>query len=212
MIHLTKTNRLFLLVGQIFCTCLVAFATVFPVATAHAHPIEYHRKPLNAEGVQRVLASFDLLMGELRNADTLNAARIPANAMGVTLMLWSVQDAIADADETAPSDSPSLKRSLNAAGYKDSPYMVDEWQIEAERVLETYEVLQKGLTQASVIADYAAFKKEASGLSEEQAVNRQRILVRNSQLVRTTSKDLALVSEYRKQLDALVEQFASGSR
>jgi len=51
MIKLAKTNRLILLAGKIFCTCLVASATVFPFATALAHPLEFHLEPLDASAV-----------------------------------------------------------------------------------------------------------------------------------------------------------------
>jgi hypothetical protein len=183
--------------------CLVA---VFSTVAVHAHPIEYHMQPLDAGTIERVIKSLDQMIIELRRADSLDSVQVPDDAMGITVLLWSVQDALMEVDETTTTDSPTLKRALSSAGYKDSPYAVDEWQAEAEQVLETYEVLKKGLNLEQVYAGYAALEEDRPGLSEELAIERESALVRDHQLVRTTGKDVELVRQYLPQLNSLTLQ------
>lgn len=189
--------------NRIIPTFLLCLLCVLSMASVYSHPIEYHMQPLDAETVERVIQSLDQMVADLKRSGTLGTVRLPDSAMGISVMLWSVQDALMKLDETTTIDSPTLKRALFAVGYQDSLYVVEEWQIEAEQVLETYEVLNKGLNLDQVYAGYAALEKDRPALSEVQANSRESTLVRKHELVRTTAKDLELVERYLPQLDSI---------
>jgi hypothetical protein len=172
-----------------------------------AHPLEYHMQPLDADTMERVIHSFDQMAVELRKAGYLHAVRLTDEAVGISALFWSIQDAMAAADETAIADSPTLNRALLSAGYQDSPYLVEEWQTEAQQVLETYEVLKRGLSLRQVYEGYAAFESERAALTNEQALERESALVNDHQLVRTTTKDRHLVEQYLPRLDVMIGQF-----
>jgi hypothetical protein len=176
---------------------------VFSIATVQAHPIEYHMQPLDDATIERVIQSLEQMIGELEKTGSLDKVRLPEDAMGIPVLLWSVQDALMEADEVTTIDSPTLKRALLSAGYSDSPYVVEEWQAETEQVLETYEVLKKSLNLEQVYAGYAALEQDRPGLTVDQAVEREIGLLRNHELVRTTGKDIELVKQYLPQLDSL---------
>lgn len=203
MIHLTKMNHLFLRLGKAFCTGLVAIAAVFPFATAHAHPLEFHLGPLDASTVERVVSSLELLIGELRSAGAQDTANLPDGALGLAAILWSIEKAVAAMDETWPSKSPALLRSLQSAGYEDSPYVVAEWKIEAERVLEAYEVLSGDFQWKAIHAEMAELENNPNRLTDEELVNRERILIRQASMLRTTAGDISQVAAFRQRLDQL---------
>jgi len=163
-------------------------------------------QPLDAKTVERVIQSLDQMVDDLKRSGTLDTVRLPDGAMGISVMLWSVQDALMKLDETTTIDSPTLKQALFSAGYPDSLYVVEEWQIEAEQVLETYEVLNKGLNLDQVYAGYAALERDRPELSEEKVIERESTLIRNHELVRTTAMDLELITHYLPRLDALTER------
>jgi hypothetical protein len=208
MIKLVKTNRLFLMVGKTFFACLVASATAFPFAGAHAHPIEFHMGRLDASAVERVLTSLDLLMGELKSAGRPDAANLPDGALGITAILWSIEDAVAAMDETWPTKSPALLRALQSAGYEDSPYVVAEWKIEAERVLEAYEVLSGNFQEKDIHARLAELEKNANRLTDEERVNRERMLIRKASMLQTTAGDISQVAPFRQRLDRLTSSLS----
>ena len=189
----------------------LAITAIF-CSAARAHPIEYHMQPLDAQTVEQVVQSLELMVGELRNNSSLNAARLPDGPMDVSLLLWSIQGAIMDIDDSGTLDGPVLKRTLLSAGYKDSPYVAEEWQAEAEQVLETYEVLARDLSRATIQARYAAFNKERPELGEDQALTMESALIRDQQLLRTTADDLEIVRQFRPRLDALTAQLGKSVR
>ena len=187
--------------ARAFAVVMTCF--VWPVATA-AHPIEFHMQPLDAGTVERVIDSLERVASELQAAGASGRVSMPQDAMGVTAVLWALQDALMEADEVTTTDSPSLKRALLSAGYADSYYVVEEWQGEAERVVETWEVLKRGLKIVQVYAGYSRLEEDRAGLSEEQAIERESTLVRDYELLRTTAKDLELISAYIPRLDAVL--------
>jgi len=209
MIKLVKKYQLFVLVGKIFCTCLAASATAFPFATALAHPLEFHLEPLDTGAVERVLTSLELLMGELKSADKQDAANLPDGALGITAILWSIESAVAAMDETWATKSPALLRSLRAAGYEDSPYVVAVWKIETERVLEAYEVLSGNFQEDDIRAGLAELEKDASRFTEEERVNRERVLIRKASMLQTTAGDISQVAPFRQRLDRLTAQLGN---
>ncbi len=200
---MTKINRLFLLLKKAICAGLVAFATVLPCAIAHAHPLEYHMEPLDANAVERVVTSLELLLGELKRAGEQDTANLPEGALGITAILWSVEIAVAAMDETWPTKSPALLRSLQSAGYEDSPYVVAEWKIKAERVLEAYEVLNGNFQWEDIQAGLAELDKDANQLTDEERLNRERLLIRKASMLRTTAGDISQVAPFKQRLDQL---------
>jgi hypothetical protein len=209
MIKLKKMYHLFVLVRKIFCTCLIASATVFPFTLVLAHPLEFHLEPLDATAVERVLTSLELLMGELSNAGNPDAANLPDGALGITAILWSIEDAVAAMDETWATKSPTLLRSLQAAGYENSPYIVAVWKIEAERVLEAYEVLSGNFQGDEIRAGLAELEQDADRLTEEERVERERILIRKVSILQTTAGDISQVEPFRQRLDRLTGQLGN---
>jgi hypothetical protein len=209
MIKLGKMYHLFVLVRKIFCTCLIASATVFPFTIVLAHPLEFHMEPLDASAVERVLTSLELLMGELKNAGGAEAADLPDGALGITAILWSIEDAVAAMDETWASKSPTLLRSLRAAGYQESPYVVAVWKIEAERVLEAYEVLSGNFQGEEIRSGLAQLEKDADQLTEEERVRRERVLIRKVSMLQTTAGDISQVAPFRQRLDRLTDQLGN---
>jgi sirohydrochlorin ferrochelatase len=170
---------------------------------AGAHPLEYHLDPLDSRMVERVLASFELLTADLEAAGRLGSARLPENAMGVTALLWSLEGAVAAMDETPAVDSPALLSALAAAGYEPSPYIVAEWKMEAERVLESYEVLSDNLQFESLYRGLSELESSRDRLSGDEAEQREAELIRQMSMLRTTAGDIAQVAPYRARLDAL---------
>jgi len=174
-----------------------------------AHPMEYHFRPLDAATVERVLDSFDRLVIQLQNNGSLAAARLPDDAMGITAVAWSLQDAVLAIDDSTPADSEILDEALAASGYGDPEIRGYEWALEAERVLETYETLVNNIDIASLNAGFAELEANRDSLSEEEESEREAVLFRNEQLLRNTWQDFELVSQYRQRLDFLVRRLGA---
>jgi hypothetical protein len=182
---------------------LACVCAVLASPAAHAHPIEYHMQPLEDADVERVLSSLELITDELEAAGALSGLRVPDDALGITAILWALLDAVLETDQVSRVDSPTLMRSLAGAGYPQSYYVVEQWQGEAERVIETYEVLKRGLDMKAIYRGYAELEARRGELSAKEADRREGRLVRDHQMVRTTYKDLSLISAYLPRLDAL---------
>jgi hypothetical protein len=174
-----------------------------------AHPMEYHLRPLDAASVERVLDSLDRMVTQLRENDSLASASLPDDAMGISAIVWSMQDAVLSIDDSTPADSETLNSTLAASGYTDPEIQVYEWQLEAERVLETYEVLVSGIDMTTVNAGFTELERDRASLPEDEAREREAALYRNEEMLRTTAKDLELISHYRPRLDALVGRLGS---
>jgi hypothetical protein len=185
---------------------LAAVAALFPCAMIHAHPMEYHMIPLDAQTVERVLTSFDRLIDKLENADAVDSARLPDDAFGITVILWSIEDAVAAIDKTRAVESPTLLQALQAAGYEDSPYIVAEWKIEAERVLEAYEVLRENYQLKDIVAELTELENNPKLLTDEKLMTRANMLTRKESMLQTTAKDLPMIKQYMQRIDALFGQ------
>jgi hypothetical protein len=183
---------------------LITACLVLSISTAQAHPIEFHMQPMEAADVERVITSLERIADELNAAGKQNTLRMPENSLGISAMPGVLQGALMEADEVTTVDSPSLLRAITAAGYADSYYVVEQWEGEAERVVETYEVLKRGLSMDRIYKGYADLEAQRTNFSEEVAAQSERILVREHEMVRTTAKDLDLVSVYLPRLDVLV--------
>ena len=190
--------------------CLLISASILFTSlsgsNAQAHSIEYHMRPLDAATVEQVVQSLQAMIGEIQRQGVQDSLRLPTDEMAATTLLWSIQQAMIEIDESGTLDNPRLKRALLSAGYADSPYVVEEWQADAEQVLETYEVVRRGLDRAEIQARYARFHKELPQLEEEEAVRMESALIRDQQLLRTTAADLELIRQFSPQLDALAAQ------
>jgi hypothetical protein len=182
----------------VFLTLLLTYQQLM------AHPMEYHYRPLDAAAVERVLDSFDRMVIQLQKNGSLASARLPSDAMGVTAVVWSLQEAVLAIDDSTPAGSKILDEALAASGYSNPEIRGYEWQLEAERVLETYEALVNSIDMSSVNSGFAELEKDRNSLTEDEVREREVVLYRNEQLLRTTWKDLELVSEYRQRLDFLV--------
>jgi hypothetical protein len=185
---------------------LAAVAALFPCAMIYAHPMEYHMIPLDAQTVERVLTSFDRLIDKLENADAVDSARLPDDAFGITVILWSIEDAVAAIDKTRAVESPTLLQALQAAGYEDSPYIVAEWKIEAERVLEAYEVLRENYQLKDIVAELTELENNPKLLTDEKLMTRANMLTRKESMLQTTAKDLPMIKQYMQRIDALFGQ------
>ncbi|MGA9574939.1 MAG: hypothetical protein WBS20_13445 [Lysobacterales bacterium] len=193
----------FLRTIKVFSVCLVVVVAQLSPVVARAHPLEYHLEPLDAETIERVLTSFELLTQELQAAGLLASAKLPKDAMGVTALLWSLEDAVAAMDESPAVESPSLLNALTAAGYESSPYVVAEWKMEAERVLESYEVLSGNIQSESIFRQLTELEETRGELTEEEIEQRESTLTRQMSMLQTTAADVAQVAPYRQRLDML---------
>lgn len=164
--------------------------------------------PLDAATVERVLASFDSLASELRGAGSLDAAKLPDDALGITALLWSLEAAVATMDGAWPTESPALLQALAAAGYEDSPYMVAEWKIEAERVLEAYEILSANITVEGLATELAELERNRGQATEAALHEQESALIRKASMLQTTARDVEQVAPYRQRLDRLTRQFS----
>lgn len=73
-------------------------ALALQAPSSAAHPLEYHLEPLDDQAIERVITSFELLSVELEAGGSPGGARISENAMGITAIVWSTEDAIAGMD------------------------------------------------------------------------------------------------------------------
>ena len=183
----------------------LTFSVLFG-SSVQAHPMHYHMQPLDKATVARVVKSLSRMIDDIRRNGSLDAVRIPGDAMGITVLLWSIQDAMMAIDDAGTVDSPGMKRALISAGYEDSRYVVEEWQADAEQVLETYEVVGRGLSIEGIRARHTAFLADQSQLDEEQVIEVEGALIRDRQLLRTTVEDVALIRQFKPQLDAVASQ------
>lgn len=165
-------------------------------------------EPLDAATVERVLTSFELLASQLRGAGLLDAAKLPDNALGITALLWSIEGAVATMDGTWPTESPALLKALSAAGYDDSPYTVAAWKIEAERVLEAYEVLSANITGGALAAELAELERNRGQMAEAAIHEKESALIRKASMLRTTARDIEQIEPFRQRLDQLTSQFS----
>ena len=171
--------------------------------------MHYHLQPLDKVTVQRVVKSLNRMIDDIARDGSLKSVRIPGDGMGITVLLWSIQDAMMAIDGAGTLDSPGIKRALISAGYKDSRYVVEEWQADAEQVLETYEVLDRDLSMDGMRARYVAFLADQPRLDEEQVVEVESALIRDRELLRTTTEDVALIRQFKPELDALAAQLGN---
>lgn len=176
---------------------------------SQAHPMHYHMQPLDKVTVQRVVKSLNRMIDDIARDGSLESVRIAGDGMGITVLLWSIQDAMMAIDGAGTLDSPGMKRALISAGYKDSRYVVEEWQADAEQVLETYEVLDRDLSMDGMRARYVAFLADQPRLDEEQVVEVESALIRDRELLRTTTEDVALIRQFKPELDALAAQLGN---
>lgn len=179
------------------------FLSLHPSAV-QAHPIEFHSQPLDAETIERVIKSLDGLVSEVEANGSVDSIDLPSGYLSVTAMMWSLQRAVMAIDESDNIDSPILRQAALSAGYEASPYAVEEWQAEAQQVLETYQVIHQGLDNTKLQARYATFNQEFPSLDPERAIEIESALIRDAELLRTTAKDRPLVKQYQSQLQALV--------
>ena len=100
----------------------------------------------------------------------------------------------------------TLNDLLADSGYADPMIGVIEWQLEAERVLETYEVLVRGLDVESLNAAFARYDEASARLSDEQALDQEIALFRDVQLLNTAGADVGAIEPYRARLDKLVQR------
>jgi hypothetical protein len=203
MPKLTEIVRTFLLIPGTIHACVLVSCILLSPVTVRAHPLEYHLEPLDASTVERVLTSFELLTAELEAADLLGEASLPENAMGVTALLWSLEGAVAAMDQAPAVDSPLMLNALAAAGYEPSPYIVAEWKMEAERVLESYEVLSGNLRFESIYRNLSELENSRESLTDDEAEEMEAELIRQMSMLQTTAGDIAQVAPYRDRLDAL---------
>ena len=178
---------------------------------ALAHPIEFHMRPLDTQTVERVIVSLNRMLDTVEAAGDRRAISWPEKPMGIADLVPSLQDALMDVDEVTTLESPSLRQALRDAGYPDAPFIVEEWELDARQLLETYEVLSRGLDFQQVQAGYAAFDKARPLLTDDQTLDRESHLMRDHELVRTTGKDLELVSRYVPRLKALLQRAGIGA-
>ena len=172
------------------CLCLCAGIR------AGAHPIEYHMQPLSDLQIRRAVLSLEKIASQLGDS---SAVELPAGAMGVSAALWTLWDAL---EATAETGDP-LPELLVTAGYKPSSFIVEEWEIEVDRVLVAYEVLRRGLDPEAVQKAYKNLEEERAGLDEQTLGARERALLRDGRMVRTSYVDLEGVSGYRARIDRL---------
>lgn len=189
--------------------CLCVFALLFRVSAAPAHPLEFHLDPLDDAAIERVLMSFELLSGALEAAGLQGSARISEDALGITAIVWSTEQAIASMDNRRPAESPFLLNALTTAGYEDSPYIVAEWKMEAERVWESYEVLTANYRIESIGREMRTLAEAPGELTEQQRINREAALARQLSMAQTTARDVLQVAPYRQRLDALARRLGN---
>lgn len=186
-----------------FLAYLITFGLTLYSSSALSHPLEYHLEPLDDRAIERVLTSFERLSARLQHAGVEQTARLPDNALGITAVVWTMEEAVARLDEARAVESPTLLQALKAAGYEDSPYIVAEWKIEAERVWEAYEVLNGNFRTGTIGSEMAALEREANQLTEEQLARKEAALLRKASMVQTTARDVSKIAPYRGRLDRL---------
>ena len=112
----------------VLAACLMAGLSTI----AFAHPQDGHLPPLTASEVERSVRALEILVPKW------SGQAMPDNAETLGALAGVLEDALSASDGITSSQSPTLLRALRQAGYPDSPYIVDQWKLDTERVLETY--------------------------------------------------------------------------
>jgi hypothetical protein len=182
---------------------------VFFCSGIKANSIEDLMPPFEARSIERVLASLEQLAAELEQNSSVQRAPPSAKALDSIAILWSVEEAISGIDQSILADSISLKRALLEAGYRDSPHIVEEWQAETERVLQAYDVLNKGLNPESMATAIAEFEQHRSGMTDKQLEEQQNRLLIDVELLRITARDLGAIETHQQQLSVLLKRLST---
>lgn len=194
------------------CRILAAslgLALLLPASPASAHPIEYHYGPLEAATVERVLDCLDRMVVELERNGALSSARLPEGALGIAALGPTVEDAILVLNETGDGAAATLNELLAACGYRDSLAAMSLWQAEAERVLETYEVLVRNLDWRTVNEAFRRYDSERARLTEAQTLDREMRLFRDEQLLKTAGADTLVLEPFRQRVDLLTRRLGA---
>jgi hypothetical protein len=149
-----------------------------PVA---AHPIEYHMQPLQAETVERMIVSLDELISELDRLGAVGTIR-DAQAPDRRIPIWRIQAAVAAPTGGSIAESPAIRRAAVKAGYEDGPFVVEEWQLDANRVLDVYEALKNGTSAGDPAHDHQADYQMVSGYLEKLDASARRLKGRREEL------------------------------
>lgn len=144
-------------------------------ASVVAHPIEYHMEPLSAETVERVVKSLDMLLADLERTGAIAALRADPDPER-RIPIWRMQAVIAAATGGSTVGSPAIRDAVLQAGYQDGPFVVEEWQLDADRVLDVYDALKNGTSVGDPSNDHKADYKMVSRYLEELDVRARTVL------------------------------------
>ncbi len=167
-----------------------------------AHPIEYHLQPLQPAEFERAVATLEQAAAHLQTAVPHTQIHFSDDAMGITVALWSIEDALR-ADKNNPD---ALTKLLHKSGYTDPPTAVLEWELETQRVLEAYETRNRNLTLPVLQDRIAELEEKRAVLPQQQQLQLEQAIVRDHQLLSTTGADIESVAPYAARLDKLFEQ------
>jgi len=181
--------------------CLLAFSP-----PAFAHPMHFHQQPLDAETIERTLDGMDRMVALLDERRGTPPLELPEGAMGVAVLAWLLPREVAALDEATLADSELLNDTLTAAGYDNPETAVYDWKIDAERILEAWEVLDRNLDMDQVNAAFDALAQEINDSPESGLSKQEALLFRDEALVRTTRKDIEIVDSYRSRISALLQR------
>jgi hypothetical protein len=131
-----------------------------------ANPLEYHIGPLQAETVERVIVSLDALINELERTGAIDSLRQDPNP-DRRIPLWRIQAVIAEPTGGSLVDSPVIRRAALQAGYADGPFVVEEWQLDADRVLDVYEAGKRGTNAGDPLYNHEVDYEMVSGYLDE---------------------------------------------
>jgi hypothetical protein len=167
-----------------------------------AHPIEYHLQPLQPAEIERVVATLEQAAAHLKTTASPSQIDLPDDAMGITVALWSIEDALR-ADKNNPD---ALAKLLQESGYTDPRTAVLEWELETQRVLEAYETRHRNLTLPLLQNRIAALEEKRAALSPQQQLQLEQAIMRDHQLLSSTGADIESVGPYAARLDKLFKQ------
>lgn len=181
--------------------CLLAFSS-----PAIAHPMHFHLQPLDAKTVERTLDAMERMVAQLEEDRGATPVALPEGALGVAVLSWVLPRGVVSLDEATLADSELLNETLAAAGYEDSETAVQEWKIDAERILEAWEVLSRDLDMGDVDAAYLRLAAERERLELDELLQREAELLRDETLVLTTLRDLELIEPFGSRIAVLLER------